>query len=788
MTNSTTFPGTVTASGFTGTATNATNAVLATDDTNASRPVIFGTGTTGNVPLKTDPGIVYNPSTNKLTAGAFVGDGSELTGISAGFDPNVDKIAIGNGAGAANQSADNVAIGHDAQASGSGNSGARSIAIGKEAGSTGQKYNCVAIGFQAGMNGQLDYGVAIGEAAGKTSQQTKAIAIGEAAGYTSQGADAIAIGHVAGCNSQANNCIAMGKYAGMTSQGTYSIAIGGNTATTSQGAFSVAIGSDAGREQQGTFAVSIGHATNVGSQGNESIGIGMEAGRFSQGTRAIALGGLAQQYTSASYSVHMGYQAGRYSCGTFTVGLGYYAGNSSQPNNSFYVGTGSVRNRNGNHYLKYNSSDGEIGYHSSDDRVKDGETLITGAVKTLSKLKPQNYLKRTKLDPTAPEQNWTLESGLMAQEVYYSAPEMRHLVTVPAEAGDIDNFTPPPSDDPSQDPDYSMWGDGIATVDYMQMVPYLVKGVQEIVTELPRSKTTVSNTWGQNITGLVVSANTNKHKTNTVPIVNLSNVSMDKSWYGVVSNEKTDSIDYDTIVDIKGDSQIWVTDLGGTLESGDLLTTSNVAPGYAQKQEGGALMNYTVAKVTQDCDFTEPLQISIKIPKRELSNVTYYIHDESYEIGINDYEKRSTINTRVEETPMYFKEVTHDYIGFGMKMEKYYQGDTEIGLLKYEALPDDVIKSVKWINEVSVEEYNTLDDERKATYSLGTHKKYIHVQFSKSKKQIPQHDEVRIIEELVDVLDENGQTVWEETSNTVPSYTLVDHGTYKAAHVSCKLI
>ena len=437
--------------------------------------------------------------------------------------------------------------------------------------------------------------------------------------------------------------------------------------------------------------------------------------------------------------------------------------------------------------MRYNTSTGEVSYTSSDDRVKDDETFITGAVKTLSKLKPQNYLKRTKLDPYAPEQNWNLESGLMAQEVYYSAPEMRHLVSVPAEAGDIDNFTPPPSDDPSQDPDYSVWGDGIATVDYMQMVPYLVKGVQEIVTELPRSKTTVSNTWGQNITGLVVSANTNKHKTNTVPIVNLSNVSMDKSWYGVVSNEKTDSIDYDTIVDIKGDSQIWVTDLGGTLESGDLLTTSNVSPGYAQKQEGGALMNYTVAKVTQDCDFTEPLQISIKIPKRELSNVTYYIHDESYEIGINDYEKRSPLKTRVDETPIYFKEVAPDYTGFGMKLDKYYQGDTEISSDAYQDLPDDVIKSVKWINEVSVEEYNTLDDERKAEYSLGTHKKYIQIQFSKSKKKIPQHDEERIIEELVDVLDENGQTVWEETSNTVPSYTLVDHGTYKAALVTCKL-
>ena len=103
MTNSTTFPGTVTASGFTGTSTNATNAVLATDATNASRPVIFGTATTGNVPLKTDPGLVYNPWYNKLTAGAFVGDGSELTGISAGFDPNVDIIKIGNGAGTTTQ-------------------------------------------------------------------------------------------------------------------------------------------------------------------------------------------------------------------------------------------------------------------------------------------------------------------------------------------------------------------------------------------------------------------------------------------------------------------------------------------------------------------------------------------------------------------------------------------------------------------------------------------------------------------------------------------------------------
>jgi hypothetical protein len=187
--------------------------------------------------------------------------------------------------------------------------------------------------------------------------------------------------------------------------------------------------------------------------------------------------------------------------------------------------------------------------------------------------------------------------------------------------------------------------------------------------------------------------------------------------------------------------------------------------------------------VTQDCDFTEPLQISIKIPKRELSNVTYYIHDETFGIGLNDYDRRPASSTRVEETPIYFKEVVQE-----VGEIRYYQGDTEIGKVKYDKLPEDAIKSVKYLSEISVEEYNALSVAEKATYSSGTNKSYKAIQFSKSKKQIPQHDEVSIIEELVDVLDENGQTVWEETGETEPLYTLVDHGTYKAALVSCKLI
>jgi len=67
-----------------GTATNSSTSVLATDATNSNRPVIFGTATTGNVPLKTDAGLLYNPFSNKLTVSGglstSVTPGNYLTG------------------------------------------------------------------------------------------------------------------------------------------------------------------------------------------------------------------------------------------------------------------------------------------------------------------------------------------------------------------------------------------------------------------------------------------------------------------------------------------------------------------------------------------------------------------------------------------------------------------------------------------------------------------------------------------------------------------------------------
>jgi hypothetical protein len=143
--------------------------------------------------------------------------------------------------------------------------------------------------------------------------------------------------------------------------------------------------------------------------------------------------------------------------------------------------------------------------------------------------------------------------------------------------------------------------------------------------------------------GLIVSSDQNKYikmsggieagsnaiTTNeSLPIVSLSNVVTDKKCFGVISASEdpeqredvygnfvsvTEKEKGDTRVHINsvGEGAIWVVNTNGSLESGDYITTSNVA-GYGQKQDSEFLANYTVAKITMDCDFnpaTQPIQV-----------------------------------------------------------------------------------------------------------------------------------------------------------------------------------
>mgnify|MGYP003340965473 CR=1 FL=1 len=114
----------------------------------------------------------------------------------------------------------------------------------------------------------------------------------------------------------------------------------------------------------------------------------------------------------------------------------------------------------------------------SDDRLKENEQLIENACETLSKLRPQIYDKKPDMENDDPT-TWYKESGLIAQEVYYDCPELRHLVKR------INNQTEPlpeipTSLDPKLDPDYSSWGEEPAALNYIGLIAYLVKANNEL--------------------------------------------------------------------------------------------------------------------------------------------------------------------------------------------------------------------------------------------------------------------------------------------------------------------
>jgi len=81
--------------GNSATATEATNVtVTANNSTNETVYPVFVDGATGTQGAETDTGLTYNPSTGNLTATKFTGDGSSLTGISAGVTVQDEGSAL----------------------------------------------------------------------------------------------------------------------------------------------------------------------------------------------------------------------------------------------------------------------------------------------------------------------------------------------------------------------------------------------------------------------------------------------------------------------------------------------------------------------------------------------------------------------------------------------------------------------------------------------------------------------------------------------------------------------
>ena len=120
-----------------------------------------------------------------------------------------------------------------------------------------------------------------------------------------------------------------------------------------------------------------------------------------------------------------------------------------------------------------------------------------------------------------------------------------------------------------------------------------------------------------------------------LPIVEYSKKAKDKKCFGIINKEeeifkKVRDDGYNTFMILKksgdnriivnsiGEGAIWISNYNGPLENGDFITSSPI-PGIGMKQDEDYITNYTVGKITMDCDFN-PKIINIKKSVKTIKN------------------------------------------------------------------------------------------------------------------------------------------------------------------------
>ena len=150
-----------------------------------------------------------------------------------------------------------------------------------------------------------------------------------------------------------------------------------------------------------------------------------------------------------------------------------------------------------------------------------------------------------------------------------------------------------------------------------------------------------------------------------LPVISLSSKAYDKSVFGVIAKvEGTDEHErneisgnlsfpvkkeeYDRRLHIAGSGEggIWVCNYNGVLESGDFITTSPIS-GIGMKQDNDIVCNYTVGKITMDCDF-EPKSINSSNLEDTKEYEVKYLNSDGLIIGNEEY-----INLQSSNIPVY---------------------------------------------------------------------------------------------------------------------------------------
>jgi hypothetical protein len=649
------------------------------------------------------------------------GSYSIAIGPNAGLEgQNNFAIAIGNNAGCRGQDG-TVAIGGSA---GREEQGDDAIAIGPNAGSAAQGNNSVAVGRQAGQTDQGNSAVAVGYQAAGTSQGINAIAVGYLAGSSSQLYSAVAIGVAAGQIDQGSESVAVGRYAGKDVQGSFSVAVGSSAGQTTQGCACVAIGILAGQTIQGAEAVAIGDQAGQTSQGVQAIAVGELAGRTCQGVSAVAIGVSSGRSYQGSSATAVGNQAGETNQGEDAVAVGFKAGETNQHDHTIVLNaTGAALNSTGTDRLFIkpirSGTDGStvLSYDDSTGEIIDSTNLATDA----TRISAGTGIRFNGV--TNESFNGGGGSGTVTEDYHMRFNSGRQLTLTWTDASQYE----------------FRWGGGgshgvRASIGTDTVFGFTFTGQhRNFIKDVP-----YQDVINRQLGGLIVSANNNEYvkitggaekgsnaitQNEALPILSLSSKTLDKSCFGVISESEdpntarsgslgmfrsfydTEDGDKRVIINSLGEGAIWVVNTNGSLESGDYITTSNVA-GYGQKQDSEFLANYTVAKITMDCDF-EPTTNPVQIIKKELSNVNYWVNT-TYENVTNDqYLHLDEENRRTITETVY----TNEY-GETFTEQNEQSTYTELTRTVYQQIITEESKTERegWSTEIRQETNNVLDE------------------------------------------------------------------------------
>jgi len=198
------------------------------------------------------------------------------------------------------------------------------------------------------------------------------------------------------------------------------------------------------------------------------------------------------------------------------------------------------------------------------------------------------------------------------------------------------------------------------------------------------------------------------------------------------------------------------------------------------KQESDFLANYTVAKITMNCDFNNPNKVRKRI-KRELRDVTYYIQDIENVVEKDLYDRWDPSRRLIKEKECYMKTFvsTFDTPQEGGWTE--YSNDGQATTIKkdeYDVLEESKKSEYKEVYQKTITRtitphtWSQGNDDYKSQYTKGVSQFFVVITHKETKTEpvggYNYTSEVR--SEMVNVLDEHGQIQWEDTEDMDRAY------------------